>query len=152
MHGRMVCIHVSRIVNKPPIVRAEKAQRLRKKHWKQIQPSLQTPGYPLAKPVSFKGSNGQYVCGENGTQAMRCNRATASDWEKFTIVDAGGGKIALRSMGKFVSSENGTKAITRSRTTIGGWEQFTQVENADGTISFLATTAATSLLKTEQQR
>jgi hypothetical protein len=91
----------------------------------------------VGETVSFKGSNGQYACGENGTQAMRCNRATASDWEKFTIVDAGGGKIALRSMGKYVSSENGTKAITCSRTTIGGWEQFTQVENADGTVSFL---------------
>src|SRR5690349_2232655 len=51
--------------------------------------------------VSFKGSNGLYVCGENGTQAMRCNRTTASDWEKFTVVDAGGGKVALRSMGKY---------------------------------------------------
>src|SRR5688500_8698400 len=50
----------------------------------------------VGETVSLKGSNGLYVCGENGTQAMRCNRATASDWEKFTVVDAGGGKVALR--------------------------------------------------------
>jgi hypothetical protein len=93
----------------------------------------------VGEVVSFKGSNGLYVCGENGTQAMRCNRTTASDWEKFTVVDAGGGKVALRSMGKYVSSENGTKAITCSRTAIGGWEQFTLIDNADGTVSFLGT-------------
>jgi hypothetical protein len=90
----------------------------------------------VGETVSLKGSNGLYVCGENGTQAMRCNRTTASDWEKFTVVDAGGGKVALRSMGKYVSSENGTKAITCNRTAIGGWEQFTLINNADGTVSF----------------
>ncbi len=86
--------------------------------------------------VSLRGSNNQYVCGENGTTAMRCNRPSASDWEKFTVVDAGGGKVGLRSMNKFVSSENGTKAITCSRTAIGDWEKFTLINNADGSVSF----------------
>lgn len=91
----------------------------------------------VGEVVSFKGSNGLYVCGENGTAPMQCTRPNASDWEKFTVVDAGGGKVALRSMGKFVSSENGTKAITCSRTAVGDWEKFTVVDNTDGSVSFL---------------
>lgn len=91
---------------------------------------------PIGQVVSFKGFNNQYISGENGTQAMTCIRAAAGDWEKFTIIDAGGGKVALRSMGKYVSSENGTQAITCSRTTISDWEKFDWVVNADGKISF----------------
>jgi glucosylceramidase len=90
---------------------------------------------PIGQTITLKGINNQYVCGENGTQAMRCDRPTASGWESFTVVDAGGGKVALQSMGKYVSSENGTQAITCSRTTIGDWEKFDWVVNADGRIS-----------------
>jgi hypothetical protein len=86
--------------------------------------------------ISLKGSNGLFASSENGTVPMRCNRSSAADWEKFTIVDAGSGKVALRSMGKYVSSENGTKAITCSRTAIGDWEKFTLINHADNTVSF----------------
>jgi hypothetical protein len=67
---------------------------------------------------------------------MRCNRATVGGWEQFTVVDAGGGKIALRSQNKYVSSENGTQAITCSRATIGDWEKFDWVPTADGKVTF----------------
>ena len=90
---------------------------------------------PIGQTITLKGSNNLYVSGENGTTAMNCNRTTAQAWEQFTVVDAGGGKVALRSQGKYVSSENGVSAITCNRTTIGAWEQFTWVSNADGTIS-----------------
>ncbi|MGY0035981.1 glycoside hydrolase family 30 beta sandwich domain-containing protein [Pedobacter sp. NJ-S-72] len=91
---------------------------------------------PIGQVVSLKGINNQYVSSENGIKAMWCNRATPGDWEKFTIVDAGGGKIALMAMNKYVSSENGASAITCSRTTISDWEKFDWVVNADGKISF----------------
>lgn len=90
---------------------------------------------PIGQVVTLRGINNQFVCGENGTQAMWCNRPTAGDWEKFTVVDAGAGKIALQSMGKYVSSENGVAAMTCSRTTIGDWEKFDWIVNADGKIS-----------------
>jgi hypothetical protein len=90
---------------------------------------------PIGKVITLRGSNNLYVSGENGTQAMRCDRTAPQAWEQFSVLDAGGGKIALRSMGKYVSSENGTQAITCNRTAIGGWEQFTWVVNAGGTIS-----------------
>jgi GH18 family chitinase len=90
---------------------------------------------PIGQVIWLRGNNNQYVSGENGTQAMRCNRATVGTWEQFTVLDAGGGKIALRSMGKYVSSENGAAAMTCARTTLGDWEKFDWVVNADGKIS-----------------
>jgi glucosylceramidase len=98
-----------------------------------------TPTAPIGSIITLLGNNNMYVSGENGTQAMNCNRATAGAWEQFSVVDAGGGKIGLRSMSKFVSSENGAASgITCNRTTVGGsgsWEQFDWVVNADGKIS-----------------
>jgi glucosylceramidase len=35
--------------------------------------------------ISLRGSNGQYVSSENGTQPMNCNRATISGWEAFGV-------------------------------------------------------------------
>jgi beta-glucanase (GH16 family) len=94
-----------------------------------------TSGPPVGQTITLKGFNNDYVSGENGTQAMNCNRPTASAWEQFLVVDEGGGKVALQSMGKYVSSENGTQAITCNRTSVGAWETFTWGTNADGTIT-----------------
>ncbi|SHE75132.1 glycosyl hydrolase family 18 protein [Pedobacter caeni] len=91
---------------------------------------------PIGSTVTLKGFNSKYVSGENGLQAMTCNRTTASPIETFTVLDAGGGKIALRSKGKFVSSENGNSAMTCSKTTMGDSEKFDWVANPDGTVSF----------------
>ncbi|RAJ76698.1 beta-glucanase (GH16 family) [Chitinophaga dinghuensis] len=90
---------------------------------------------PIGQTITLKGFNNAFVSSENGTQAMTCTRATAQGWEQFTVVDAGGGKVALQAMGKYVSSENGASAITCNRTTIGDWEKFDWIVNADGTIS-----------------
>jgi glucosylceramidase len=90
---------------------------------------------PIGQDVTLKGFNNLYVSSENGTQPMNCNRPTPSGWETFTVVDAGGGKIALRSQGKYVSSENGAQAITCNRLTIGDWEKFDWLVGSDGKIS-----------------
>lgn len=94
-----------------------------------------TTNPPIGQNVTFKGFNNQYVSGENGTQAMNCNRPTASAWETFTVVDAGGGKVALQSQGKYVSSENGTQAITCNRATFGDWEKFDWIATTDGKVT-----------------
>ncbi|MBS7564111.1 glucosylceramidase [Mucilaginibacter sp. Bleaf8] len=93
-------------------------------------------GVPVGQTVTLKGINNAFVSGENGTQAMTCTRTTAGDWERFTIVDAGSGKVALQSMGKYVSSENGTQAITCSRTSVGDWEKFDLETTTDGKWAF----------------
>lgn len=92
-------------------------------------------GAPIGATITLKGNNNAFVSSENGTQPMTCNRATAAGWEQFTVVDAGGGKIALQSQGKYVSSENGLNPITCNRTTIGDWEKFDWISNADGSVS-----------------
>ncbi|WP_315815688.1 carbohydrate-binding protein [Paraflavitalea speifideaquila] len=103
-------------------------------NWISITSNASSPA-PIGQIITLRGINNLYVSGENGTQAMRCNRATAGDWEKFSVLDGGNGTITLRSMSKYVSSENGVAAITCSRATVGGWERFTWIVNADGTIS-----------------
>lgn len=92
---------------------------------------------PIGQTVKLKGPNNLFVSGENGEAPMRCNRASASGWETFAIIDAGEGKVALRSMNKFVSSENGSATgITCNRTTISDWEKFDWIVNANGKVSF----------------
>jgi glucosylceramidase len=103
--------------------------------WSGTQSSGGGTGAPIGSTVTLKGFNNQYVSSENGTQAMNCNRPTASTWETFTVVDAGGGKIALQAMGKYVSSENGTQAITCNRTTISDTEKFDWITTADGKVT-----------------
>jgi hypothetical protein len=105
-----------------------------------VRPTPPMPGgnnstVPIGQTVTLKGSNNLYVSSENGTQPMNCNRTAAQSWESFTVVDAGGGKVALLNQGKYVSSENGTQAITCNRTAIGPWEQFDWIQNADGTVA-----------------
>jgi len=83
--------------------------------------------------IALKGNNGKYVSSENGLQPMNCNRSNLGIWEKFTLVDAGGGKYALKgNNGRYVSSENGAKPITCNRTAIGAWEKFTIQELGNG--------------------
>lgn len=90
---------------------------------------------PIGQVITLRGNNGSYVSGENGTQAMTCNRAAPQTWEQFSVWDAGNGKVNLRSMGKYVSSENGTKAMNCNRATAASYEAFDWITNADGTIS-----------------
>lgn len=91
---------------------------------------------PIGQTVTLKGINNLYVNGQNGQQAMTCSSTAAQAWEQFTVVDAGAGKVALRSQGKYVSSENGTQAITCNRTTVSDWEKFDWVPTSDGKVTF----------------
>lgn len=95
-------------------------------NWIQFSSNSTPPtGAPIGQTITLKGFNNMFVSSENGTEPMWCNREEVGDWEKFLVVDASNGKIALRSMGKYVSSENGaTSGITCNRTAIGGWEAF----------------------------
>ena len=90
---------------------------------------------PLGKIIALKGFNNLFVSGENGAAPLICNKETIGAWEKFEVIDAGGGKIALKSEGKYLSSENGNGPMNCNRTSIGDWEKFDWLENADGTIS-----------------
>ena len=92
-------------------------------------------GAPVGQTITLKSSNNLYVCSENATQPMNANRTVAQGWEQFTVVNAGGGKVALQNGGYYVCSENGAQAMNCNRTAIGPWEQFDWIDNGDGTIS-----------------
>ncbi|MEV4347016.1 lectin [Actinoplanes sp. NPDC049596] len=77
-------------------------------------------------------ANNKFVTGS----PLTASAATAA--EKFTIVDAGSGSVALRSAttGKYVCAENaGGSPLVADRDAIGSWEKFVRVGNADGSIS-----------------
>jgi len=78
-------------------------------------------------------ANGRFVGGSPLTASL----ATGS--ETFTIVDAGGGAVALRSArtGKYVCADQaGAAPLVADRDAIGTWETFTQVRNPDGSAAF----------------
>lgn len=81
---------------------------------------------PIGKAITLRGNNARYVSSENGAQTgITCNRTAVGAWERFTVVNAGNGKIALKgSNGRYVSSENGAQAMRCDRTTIGTYEAF----------------------------
>jgi beta-glucosidase len=106
-------------------------------------------GPPIGKNISLKcAANNYYICSENGTSSMNCNRSSAGAWETFLVADAGNGKIALMgcynnvAASRYVSSENGAAAMNCNRTSTGPWETFTWIENGDGTISLQGSTGS----------
>ena len=98
-------------------------------------------GIPAA--ITLRASvNNRYVVAENGGGAsLIANRAASGPWERFYLVDAGGGDVALRSNvnGRYVAAEHaGSAPLIANRAVVGAWERFQVVNNADGTISLRA--------------
>ncbi|MFE5209022.1 mucin-2 [Streptomyces sp. NPDC056600] len=98
---------------------------------------------PTGSVVSLRSrANNQYVCAENaGANPLVANRATVGDWERFDLVDLGGGAVALRARvnSRYVCAENaGSGSLVANRTSVGPWETFQRVNNSDGSISLRA--------------
>jgi hypothetical protein len=102
---------------------------------------------PLGQNIWLRAtSNGLYVSADQNlanTQLV-ANRTTPQGWETFTIVDAGGGLVALRaSNGLYVSADTNVAAyapLVANRTTIQGWEMFTWGDIGGGQITLKANT------------
>lgn len=94
-------------------------------------------GAPVGSTIWLMGYNGKYVSSNNGTSAMMCDRTSPQGWEKFDVVNAGNGKVALRgSNGMYVSSENGAATgMFCNRASIAGWEQFDWISQGSGKVS-----------------
>jgi hypothetical protein len=90
---------------------------------------------PIGQTIWLKGNNGQYVSSKGNVNPMYCNATAVAGWNKFLVVDAGNGKVALSNGGLYVSSENGEASMTCNRTAVQGWEAFDWIVNTDGTIS-----------------
>jgi hypothetical protein len=82
-------------------------------------------------------NNGKFVSArQDNNNNLMAQATTISTWERFDIVDAGGGAVALRSLmnGKYVAAEVGeTDVPLRARSTsIGSYEKFQFVKQSDG--------------------
>jgi glucose/arabinose dehydrogenase len=100
-------------------------------------------GPPPGSQLSLRARvNTSYVsAADAGGSPLIANRVAADWWEKFDVVDAGGGYVALRSQanGRYVTAENGgASPLIANRATIGAWEKFQLLPNPDGSVSLLA--------------
>jgi hypothetical protein len=105
---------------------------------------------PIGQLIWLRANaNNLYVSADQNlanTQLV-ANRATpggTGSWEQFTIVDAGGGLIALRaSNGLYVSADTNIAAyapLIANRATIQGWEMFTWTDVGAGQVTLRANT------------
>ncbi len=98
---------------------------------------------PTPSVVALRArANNRYVVAENGgAAALIANRTSIGPWEKFDLIDRGGGNIALRAQAnnQYVCADNaGASPLIANRAAIGGWETFALIRNADGTVSLRA--------------
>jgi len=84
--------------------------------------------------VALKGSTLKKYCADEGRR-VRCNRNFIRSWEKFTVADAGNGKIALKGgkKGRYCSVKRNKMRCSSRK--IGEAEKFTIEELKDGRIA-----------------
>ncbi|MFD0747093.1 RICIN domain-containing protein [Phytohabitans flavus] len=115
---------------------AETAYLDRTRYWAdRFNPTQADPGTSLRATV-----NSRYVTASD-TAPLIANSTAIGAGQRFDVVDAGGGQVALRAKlnGRYVAAENaGAAPLVANRTSIGAWERFTMVRNSDGTVSFRA--------------
>lgn len=92
---------------------------------------------PIGATISLRASNGLYAStrvNADGTAPVEAVATVVDTWEKFTVVDAGGGAIALRAQanGNYVSAWQNTPGapLVALVTAIGAWERFRWVAGA----------------------
>jgi len=90
---------------------------------------------PVGQTIWLKGSNNQYVTTDNSNAYLTTNRSSVGAMEKFRVVGAGDGKIALINNNRYISAENGNAPLIRNRISLGDWEKYDWITNEDGTIS-----------------
>jgi hypothetical protein len=97
---------------------------------------------PTRKSYGFKASsNGKFVTAASTTKALVNNGKSLGTAQRYDIVNAGGGLVALRSKqtGRYVvAPSNGTKPLIASHKTIVTSAKFTIVNHTDGRVSLKA--------------
>jgi len=99
----------------------------------------QLPGTVALVPgsiVALKGGKDGKYCADEGAKGVKCNRPHLKSWEKFTVVNAGEGKIALKGGkdGKYCADE-GAKGVKCNRPHLKSWEKFTVAYAGGGKIA-----------------
>ncbi|MEU2610714.1 S8 family serine peptidase [Micromonospora sp. NPDC007271] len=101
------------------------------------------PVQPARSSYGLKARvNGKFATAESGgTKPLVARGSALGPWEKYDVVDAGGGLVGLRARanGKYVTAESaGSKPLIARAASIGAWEKFQVVNNTDGTVSLKA--------------
>jgi hypothetical protein len=102
---------------------------------------------PLGQNIWLRANaNSQYVSADQNLANVQlvANRASASGWEVFTVVDAGGGLVELRaSNGMYVSADSGLATyapLVANRATASTWEKFQWIDAGSGQVQLKAQT------------
>merc|ERR1712126_250545 len=91
--------------------------------------SQQAAGFDPSRQmvISLRSHHGRFMCAESNGQIV-CNREHAKEWETFTCIPMGSGKVALRSHhGKYLCAESNGRAVC-NRSQAQGWETHTVVQ------------------------
>lgn len=102
----------------------------------------QQPGNPPAggSKINIKAlANGQFVAAEDaGASPLVANRASASGWETFTVINNADGTISLLSAAnnKYVTAviDENTQLLARA-TAIQAWEKFRKIDRGGGKVA-----------------
>jgi len=100
---------------------------------------------PLGQAIWLRANaNNQYVSADQNLANVQlvANRATPQGWEMFTVVDAGGGFVALRaSNGLYVSADTNLATyapLVANRAVVQGWEMFQWIDAGSGLVNLKA--------------
>jgi hypothetical protein len=105
-------------------------------------PARSSLAAPLGQNIWLRANaNNLYVSADQNLANVQlvANRASASGWEMFTVVDAGGGLVAIRaSNGKYVSADQNLASyapLVANRASFSTWEEFTWTDVGSGQVT-----------------
>lgn len=104
------------------------------RHSKGTRVSTLTPDVPLTRAVIIKSSNNKYWQNPGGALPVNSNSTSFGTLEKFVVVDAGHGLVALQNLVQYVTISN-PSSLSCQAVTVGPNEIFEWVRNADGSVS-----------------
>lgn len=100
---------------------------------------------PIGSTISLKAYNGLFVSArrqDDGTAPLQAVASTVDVWERFTVVDAGNGLVALQAQAnsKYVSAWQATTGapLTAALTAIADWESFRWVSVGNGAVGLVS--------------
>lgn len=100
---------------------------------------------PIGSTISLRASNGLFVSArkqDDGTAPLQAVASVVDTWERFTVVDAGGGLIALQAQanGRYVSAWQATAGapLTAAVAAVADWESFRWVAVGGGQVGLVS--------------
>ncbi len=105
------------------------------RHQKGTTVAALTPEVPFTRAVVIKSSNNQYWQNPAGLLPLNTNSTSFGELERFVVVDAGHGLVALQNQVQYVTNSN-PASLSCLALLIGPNELFQWIYNPDGTVSF----------------